>query len=192
MSTETLTNNPEKREGSSDNDRKFVVEAINSEFLAAHDANSYYMVTDWSETNEHDETKLVKKLYDDGKEEFFHIAKVGVEQDRESKKTPLSEVKYNEYLERQDSSKPHVEKRRYEFKFIQNGIQFIAKYDEFADSTLRVLEIDTKSKSDEDRKKFDPSIFDFALVEVTGIKQFYGHRIASLIHVPTDATNTLH
>ena len=185
MSAETPTTNPEKREGISDNDRKFVVEAIDLEFLAVHGTESYYMITDWLETNEHDEAKIVRKLYGGNKEQLLHIAKVGVEQDRKSKRTPLTKSKYDEYQEQLDPTKPHVEKRRYEFKFTQNGISFTAKYDEFADSALRVLEIDAVSKTEEDRKAFDPKLFDFALVEVTGIKQFYGHRIAGLVHDPT-------
>ncbi len=186
MRAEIPTNNPEEDKGVSDNDRKFAVETINPEFLAAHAAESYYMITDWLETNDNDETKIVHKIYDNGEEKLLHIAKVGVDENRESKKTPLTEREYSEYLKNLDPSKPHVEKRRYEFEFIQNGIKFTAKYDEFADSTLRVLEIDAKSKTDEDRQRFDPLAFDFALVEVTGIKQFYGHRIAGLIPDPTD------
>jgi len=187
MSAEIPTKNPEKSNGISDNDRKFVVETINPEFLGAQRSfDSYYMITDWLEANNSDETKLARKIYDDGKEKLLHIAKIGVEQDRESKKTPLTEPEYNDYLKKLDQSKPHVEKRRFEFEFTQNGIEFTAKYDEFTDSTLRVLEIDAKTKTDKDRSSFDPTLFDFALVEVTGIKQFYGHRIASLIHAPTN------
>jgi len=176
-------NNPERDAGASDNDRKFVVESISPEFLAGIKVESYIMSTDWIETNDNDETKLVRKIYDDGTEKLLHITKVGDEQSRESKKATLSKAKYDEYLEKLDQSHTHLEKRRSEFELTQNGIRFTAKYDEFADG-LRVLEIDAVSKNEDERNAFDPDAFDFAVVEVTGIKRFYGHQIVSIIHPP--------
>ena len=181
-----IPTSPEKDKAIDDNDRKFTLPALPLEFLATHSTDSYYMITDWLETNDNDETKIVRKIYDDGEEKLLYITKVGVDEDRESKKTPLTEQAYGAYLENLDPSKPHVEKRRYEFEFAQNGIDFTAKYDEFAGSTLRVLEVDAKTKLDKDKNAFDPTAFDYPLTEVTGIKQFYGYRIASIIHPPAN------
>lgn len=184
MPPETPMKNPEMNKGISDNDRKFIVEDISSEFLVTHAKDMYDMDTYWIETNNDNEAKLVEKTRNNTEKEFLYIAKVGVEQDRKSEKTKLTQQQYTEQLDTIDPSKPHVKKRRYEFELTQNGIEFVAKYDVFAGSTLRVLEIDAKSKTDEDRNAFDPHAFGFAIVEVTGITQFYGHRIANLVHYP--------
>lgn len=176
MSTEIPTKNPEKREGIDDNDRKFVSHPIDSEFLKAQNASSYLLTTDWLETNTETETKIARKDFENGEVQLLHIAKVTINGDRKSKKKPISEIEYVKLL---DPSKPHVEKRRYEFTLIQNGISFTIKYDEFTDSELRILEVN--APSDDERKAFDPSEFPYELTEVTGNEQYVGYRVADLI-----------
>jgi len=188
MLGEIPTNNPEKGL-IADDDRKFIIGTIDPEFLAAHNAKSYYLVTDWLETNDDDETKLVRKIYPDGKIELLHIAKVMVDDERKSKKSLINEEKFQEYMS-QNPGLPHVEKTRYEFTFIQNGITFKAKYDEFANKTLRILEIDADDA--DKRASFDPASFDYPLLEVSDDDNYRGYRVASVLQSLQENADTKH
>lgn len=70
----------------------------------------------------------------------------------------------------------HVEKRRAEFSYEQGGMIFEVKYDEFAASNLRILEVD--AATDEQRQSFEPF---GGLHEVTGNIAYYGYRVAQQV-----------
>ena len=156
-----------------DNARKFITEPLNADFLSQHGAVSYVLTTDWLETDESSEKKVVCKRYDDGNIQRLLITKVTKDGTRTSEKEKITEDEYDELLEH---SLIHVEKRRAEFGYEQNGIVFEVKYDEFAASDLRILEVD--AATDEQRQSFDPI---GGSHEVTGDMGYYGYRVAQQI-----------
>jgi hypothetical protein len=175
MSAEIPTHNPEKKEVLDDNARKFIVETIDPTLLVETRASSYTLTTDWLETGEDNEKKLAHKKFDNGDIQILLIAKVTKDGNRTSEKTKITEDEYKRLLE---SSVLHLEKKRHEFTYAQNGVSFSMKYDEFADSELRILEVD--AASDEMRDSFIPEDFPAELIEVTGDTQYYGYRVADV------------
>ena len=159
-----------------DNARKFVTEPLSNEFLKAQQATDYLLVTDWLETNEGSETKVVRKEYHNGAVQLLLIKKVTTDDVRTSQKTPITSEEYTAYL---GASRVHVEKRRYEFTLSQNGIEFIVKYDEFQKSDLRIIEVE--GKAHDDQALFNPIELPGRLTEVTGDTRYYGYRVASML-----------
>lgn len=159
-----------------DNARKFIVESIDPSFLETNNATSYLLVTDWLETGENNEKKLARKEFENGEVQILLISKVTVDGNRTSKKEKITEDQYKELL---IGSTRHVEKMRYEFKYIQHSTEFDIKYDEFTDSILRVLEVDTSSNADRELFTVDEQ-FNGAR-EVTGDLQYYGYRVAEIV-----------
>lgn len=174
--TEIPNSNPEKNGLVDDNDRKFTLETIDPEFLVKHSTKSYLLTTDWLETHEANETKVVCKKFDDGRVQMLLIAKNTVNGHRTAEKKEISVDEYNEYLK---LAKIHVEKVRYEFSIDQDGTRFDAKYDEFIDSSLRVLEVgpDTSGKDE----LFKPEDFQYTLEEVSDDATYTGFRVATHI-----------
>lgn len=156
-----------------DNARKFIAEPLSADFLSQHGAVSYVLTTDWLETDENSEKKAVCKRYDDGDIQRLLITKVTKDGVRTSEKEKIAKDEYDELLKH---SLIRVEKRRAEFSYEQNGTIFEAKYDEFAASNLRILEID--AATDEWRQSFEP--YD-GLYEVTGNMDYYGYRVAQQV-----------
>lgn len=176
MSADIPTNNPEKKEVIDDNARKFVVESIDPVFLQENDAISFVLTTDWLETGEDDEKKLAFKEFENGDIQILRIAKVIKDDNRTSMKEKITIEKYDELL---GSSILRIQKKRHEFSYDQDGIRFDVKYDEFTDSTLRVLEID--ASSDDERNAFDANNFPGELTEVTGDMRYYGYRVSTML-----------
>lgn len=159
-----------------DNARKFVISTINPEFLKASNTTGYLLVTDWLETGEDNEKKLARKEFENGDVQILLISKVTVDGNRTSEKEKITEEQYEELI---TGSISHVEKMRYEFKYIQDGVEFDIKYDEFMDSSLRVLEVD--ASSDADRELFTADERFKGAREVTGDLQYYGYRVAEIV-----------
>ncbi len=135
------------------------------------------MTIDWILAAEESEKKLVSRRFQDGGSEFLLITKdwnSGLH--RTSLKARITEMEYRSLA---ISSLIRVEKRRYEFGYLQKTFRFACKYDEFPNCTLRILEIDAIGKARAD--SFDPSDFPYALIEVTGDKKYYGFRIAKIL-----------
>jgi hypothetical protein len=176
MSVEIPTNNPEKKETLEDNARKFVTETLSTEFLEEHNASSFTLTVDWLETDEDKEKKLAYKEFDSGDVQILLITKVTEDGNRTSEKEKITEEKYRELLA---LSKLHLEKKRYEFEYVQNGVPFSLKYDEFDDERLRILEVD--ASTEEERSAFNPDAFPSGLNEVTGDMRYYGYRVAEAI-----------
>ena len=176
MSGEIPRNNPEKKETLDDNARKFIVEAIDPTLLEGSEVSSFTLTTDWLETGEDNEKKLAHKKFDNGDIQILLIAKVTKDGNRTSEKAKITDEEYKNLLE---SSVLHLEKKRHEFTYTQNGIPFFMKYDEFADSALRILEVD--AGSDELRDSFDPGVFPTKLVEVTGDLKYHGYRVTTTL-----------
>lgn len=172
-------NNPEKKEKLEDNARKFTAEALNSEFLEAHNASLFTLTVDWLETGEDTEVKVAHKKFDNGEVQILLIAKTTRGGNRVSEKEKINEERYRQL---KASSILHLEKKRYEFEYEQNGILFSLKYDEFADGKLNILEVD--ASSEEQRETFDPKKFPVELEEVTGDIRYYGYRVAKIIDQP--------
>jgi hypothetical protein len=176
MSEKLPVSTPERNELLDDNARKFVVEAIDHELLQGNGVISYSLTVDWLETDEHNEKKLAYKQFDSGDRQILLISKLAENGKRLSKKTPISEDDYNDL---RNSSILHLKKRRYEFVSTQDAISFSIKFDEFAGSPLRILEVD--AATERERNSFDPSRFPAGLAEVTGEISYYGYRVASLV-----------
>jgi hypothetical protein len=176
MSAEIPTNNPEKKEILADDARKFITETLSTEFLEEHGASSFILTVDWLETDEDNEKKLAYKEFENGDIQILLITKVTEDGHRTSEKEKITEEKYRELLA---LSKLHLEKKRYEFEYVQNEIPFSVKYDEFDDERLRILEVD--AATEEGRSAFTPGDFPSGLSEVTGDMRYYGYRVAKVI-----------
>lgn len=164
--------------GIDDNARKFTSGAIAPSFLTSNNATSYTLVTDWIVTGDDSEEKVVAKTLDTGEVQYLSIKKVIRNGSRTTDKAAISKDEYSSLRAR---SVAHSEKRRSDFNFVQNGISYALKYDEFPNGDY-MLEVD--ASGDDDRKKFDPLSFPVSLVEVTGNLRYYGYRIAETIAAP--------
>lgn len=170
-------NDPEKKEKLDDNARKFITEALDSKFLEDNNASSFTLTVDWLETGEDTEVKVAHKKFDNDEVQILLIAKTTKDGNRISEKEKISEERYQQL---KVSSVLHLEKKRYEFDYEQNGTPFSVKYDEFADGKLNMLEVD--ASSEEQRESFDPKEFPSELKEVTGDIRYYGYRVAEIIN----------
>jgi hypothetical protein len=168
---------PERNELIDDNARKFVVEAIDHDFLEENVVSSFALTVDWLETSEDNEKKVAYKKFDTGNIQILLIAKVTKDGRRTSEKEKITEEKYKELL---SSSILHLEKKRHEFDYTQNTISFSIKFDEFAKGKLYILEVD--APSEEERNAFNPIDFPARLTEVTGDIRYYGYRVADIIN----------
>lgn len=176
MTSERPSNNPERREILEDNARKFVVETISSQLLQDAGPTSFTLATDWLETGEDSETKLAHKTFTDGTVQILLIAKTTKDGNRTSEKKTITNKEYTALL---DSSILRIAKQRHEFTYTQYDSSFDIKYDEFEDSTLRILEVD--ATTEEARSAFDVTAFPAKLTEVTGNLDYYGYRVARVI-----------
>jgi hypothetical protein len=176
MSAEIPTKNPEKKEKLDDNARKFITEALSPEFLGASGASSFTLTVDWLETGKGNEVKVVHKEFDNGDVQILLIAKTTKDGNRTSEKEKITEERYHQL---KASSVPHLEKKRYEFEYDQNGTSFSVKYDEFADGKLNMIEVD--ASSEDERDSFSPDDFPADLEEVTGDIRYYGYRVAEIV-----------
>lgn len=179
MTTENYMQNPDKKENPAidDNAYKYTLSALTSEFLAHYNVKSYLLITDWIETGDDSEKKVARKIFGDGSVELLLIEKKTINGERKTIKNSISAAVYDEYV---IASIVHVEKTRHEFVYTQGDNTFDMKYDEFTDSSLRVLEVD--AENDEARETFVASNFEGAdLQEVTGDERYYGYRVAQMI-----------
>ncbi len=168
---------PEHTPITDDNARKFIVTPLPHEFLLDHNATSYDLVVDWLETDEAREQKLAHKTYADGTVDIRHITKTtDAAGNRSSTKPSLSSDRYKELL---SAASVHLEKKRYEFRYIHHGEVFQCNYDEFTGSNLRILEVD--AQDEQTRQSFTPDAFPAELHEVTGELSYYGYRIVDLL-----------
>jgi hypothetical protein len=165
-----------KKEVIADNARKFTLAAIDEKFLKSHGASSYLLIVDWIVTNEDREKKVVYKELADGEKQYFLIEKVTQDGNRTTDKKRISEEEYKSFL---TTTSVQVEKRRYEFDFLQNDIHFALKYDVYPGNNLSVLEVDSKTEAE--RSKFEIDAFPYKLAEVTDDKRYQGYRVADLI-----------
>ena len=176
MSAEIPTNKLENKEIIDDNARKFIVGNSERDFLNNNDVVSYDLITDWLELGEDNEKKLAYKKFDNGDVQILLISKVTKDGNRTSTKEKIDEEQYDELIK---SSILHVEKKRHEFEYIQDGITFSMKFDEFTQSDLLILEAD--ANNERDRNSFDAANFSVNLTEVTGDIRYYGYRVADVI-----------
>ena len=175
--SEIPTATSEKKETLDDNARKFTLDGLSPAFLDENGADSFVMTTDWLTTDEDSEEKLAYKKFKNGQVKILLIKKVM--DNRGKRKSVKEEIDQERYEELKTTSILQVEKTRYEFAYPQDGTTFSIKYDEFADSELRVLEVD--AKDDNERELFNKTKFPVVLAEVTGNLDFYGYRVASLV-----------
>lgn len=174
MKHEPLSQNTPEVERAPDNARKFVVHNLDSTILNGDDTLRCNFPTDWLETDENTEKKIVRKVYDDGKVQMLLISKTTENGKRISEKKPLKQDEYDSLL---GSSQLRVEKNRYSFNYIQGDIVFKINYDEFVDSELKIIEVD--AETEELRAMFDPNEFPAELEEVaTGDRSYEGFRVA--------------
>jgi hypothetical protein len=172
--SEIPKHNPENREVLDDNARKFVTGPIDPRFLEENSAKSFDLVVDWLETGDDNEKKVAYKKFDNGEVQILLISKITKDGKRTSEKEKITDEKYQELL---GSSILHLEKRRHEFEYVQNGITFSMKYDEFEE--LCLLEVD--APNEEKREAFQPGDFPNRLDEVTGDMRYYGYRMANIV-----------
>lgn len=175
--SEVPLNSPENKETLDDNARKFTLDGLSAVFLDAANATSFVLTTDWLVTDKDSEEKLAYKKFKNDEVKVLLIKKII---DKNGKRTSVKEeITQERYEELKAASMLQVDKTRYEFIYSQKGIDFSIKYDEFADSELRVLEVD--AKDDGERASFDKSEFPAVLNEVTGNLDFYGYRVVSML-----------
>lgn len=161
-----------------DNARKFITEPLSPGFLVEQGATPFLLITDWTETNKGNETKVVYKKFNNGKEQTFLISKT-TDQDgkRTKEKIDITEDK-ERYEELKGLSKRRVEKMRHEFDYTQNGTSFTVNYDEFAGGKLLMIDVD--AETEEEKDSFNPGDFPAKLVEVSDEPQYSGHRIIEI------------
>lgn len=159
-----------------DNARKFVTKGLPPEFIEEHIVTSYVLITDWLETDADTETKITQRTFDSGDFQIHKITKTTKNGKRSSVKEDIDEDMYNVLVTK---SKVRVVKKRYELEYPQDDITFDLKYDEFADSSLRIIEVD--ADNDKERNVFMPEVFPTELNEVTGDTRYYGYRVAYLV-----------
>ncbi len=158
-----------------DNARKFIVDDIDTDFLKKNNAISFTLIVDWITKEEESEKKIVFKNFENGEVQFLMVEKVTIDGNRKTNKRKLDKEEYEELLK---SSIVHLEKKRYEFDFVQNDISFSLKYDEFKGEKLRILEVDAENEND--RKNFSIEDFPYNLKVVTGDMKYYGYRVVSI------------
>jgi len=176
MSEYSQNTSPEKVQILEDDARKFLVRKIDDTIMNQFDVTSFVMTTDWLTTDEDSETKLAHKAFDDGRLQILLISKHTEDGRRTSRKKPITQEEYDTLL---DTSVLRLKKKRHEFEYAQAGVAYDVKLDEFADSTLSILEVDAGNESD--RLAFDPMTFPAHLNEVTGTTDYYGYRIAGVV-----------
>lgn len=178
----TTDSAPNKREKKSDDARKFTVigGVIDPYFLQGHNAVAHAMVVDWTviahDEHRKAETKIAYKEYDDGRVQILEIAKEKVGDARTAEKT---EIAPGEYTDKVAQPIKHLAKRRYEFTYRQNGIDFELKYDVIEDGKLYLLEVDAPSP--ELRAQFDEKLFEYELHEVSGDPAYEGYEIVDTV-----------
>lgn len=177
--TEIPKQTPENKEVLDDNARKFIVDALDPQFLTDNNATSFILITDWLTTEEDYEEKVARKEFENGDVQILLISKETVDGQRTSTKEKITEEQYADLL---GHSVRRLEKKRYEFTYTQNDIPFSIKYDEFIDDLedtyLRLLEVDAQDEAE--RASFVASDFPGRPEEVTGDIRYYGYRVASL------------
>ena len=174
--SEIPTNHSEKKEALDDNARKFTLESFDIKTLENLNATSFVLTTDWLKTDAYSEEKLAYKEFDNGDIQILLIAKVTQDGKRTSVKEKITEAQYRDL---KANSILSVQKTRYEFTYLQTSTSFSMKYDEFANSNLRILEVD--AENDTERELFSPNDFPTPLTEVTGNMDFYGYRVAGVV-----------
>jgi hypothetical protein len=178
--------NKEKGEAVADNARKFIVGPIDRSFLEERATSSTRLMVDWLEIDEGNgiETKLAYK--EDLRSGNIKILLITKTTDKDgNRKTTREDVTEEEYERRKESltpTNPHLEKMRWEFTYVQNDIPFPVKYDEFADSELRMLEVDDSDT--EEGIRFDSADFPIELREVSDDPNFTGSRVVEIIKHP--------
>ena len=175
-----------KKEPADDNARKLVLLKIDAEKLTEIGAHTYDMEVQWVDTSEDSESKIVRKrnAYDETDVRTLLIAKSMVDGKRSTHREP---VKYEDFSQfrKEYEGQPYLTKRRSEFMYVQDGVEYALKYDEFkigikpggGQRLFCMLEVD--ADSDEQRDKFDPGAFELAQIyaEVTGNPDYTGYRI---------------
>lgn len=178
MASEIPTDKSDKREALDDNARKFIADPIEARMLEELGAKSFNLDVYWLETGEDSERKVVHKQFDDGEVMRLEVTKVRDKEtgERVSKKVPIEEP---DFVIAKTAAALSLKKRRHEFSFIQDGEEFLTKYDEFEGSDLHMIEID--GSNGVDRMSFDPDRFFVDLTEVTPDRRYEGYRLALLI-----------
>ena len=175
MTHESLSQSKQEVERAPDDARKFIVHNLDSTILDGNDIVRCNFPTDWIETDENTEKKIVRKVYDDGTIQMLLIAKTTESGKRSSEKRPLIQNEYDSLLK---LSQLRVDKNRYSFNYTQGNVVFKVNYDEFVGSELRILEVDTETE--ELRAMFEPDKFPAQLEEVAaGDRSYEGYRVAS-------------
>lgn len=160
-----------------DNARKFILESLPEEFLDAMGASAFDLTSDWIQLGV-EEIKLARKKFDDGRVETLKITKVTDENgNRTSIKLPIDDEK--EYDKGLKSSLRRVVKRRYGFKYTQNGHEYDVKYDVFEGGLLHMIEVEG---TQEERDGFDYMDFMVPLFEVTKDPRYTGSEVVSVLH----------
>jgi hypothetical protein len=176
MSVEVSANNPEKKEKLDDNARKFVIKALDPEFLETNGVSSFTLTVDWLKTGEDNEVKVARKEFENGETQILLITKTTKGGNRTSEKEKITQERYQQL---RASSVRQLEKKRYEFEYEQNGTRFSVKYDEFANGKLSMLEVDASNAVE--RSSFRPDDLPVKLEEVTGDIRYYGYRVTEIV-----------
>lgn len=196
--TMNAENVPSAREKEStpgeDNALKFIVLQVPEERLVDLGAQTFEVSVQWTEVTDDSETKLVRKgrPFEPWDDKFLRITK-SRPVDGGSRSAVRETLGFDEFraLRLAAEGLPYMTKRRSEFTYVQNDIEFTMKYDEFnvgtklgtvdAPRLFCMLEVD--AASDKERERFDPEAFDLAAIyaDVTGKEEYTGVRIVETL-----------
>lgn len=174
------SSSPEKRDIKKDDARKFIIGAVNPAFLERHQITVRDLVVDWTEVGGNSETKIVRKTDDRGNVSIWRTTKVKVDGSRSKKEIAVDPSEYSESV---TGSLYHLEKRRYEWRYEQNGTEYLLKYDVFENGLFYLLEVDADTP--ELRAQFDTTLFmqqeQCELTEVSGSEAYEGYHIVETL-----------
>lgn len=171
-----------------DNARKFIVTPIDPESIASVRVAAYDMTVYWTDTGVDTETKVVRKVYVDEQreDEILHIKKKkSADGTRKSLKTPIS-LREFELTPFDYPGMPVLGKKRTELTVIQDGDDYVLKYDELVNGTFFMFEAEPPkwigdANKDEYIANFDPSRFFEVIEEVSGNPDYEGYRIVETL-----------
>jgi hypothetical protein len=161
-----------------DNARKFVTVPFSSKFLERQNAIEFSLKTDWLFGESACEIKTVCRKQFNTPARYHLITKFSNGANRLSHKLELGKDTYCRLIK---SSCARLEKERWEFTLLQNGVLFSLKYDKFDVGDCYVLEVDAANGEQHARRAFRPDLFPYKLKEVSGDLKYYGIRMAETV-----------
>ena len=178
MATIKVERAPVRATLTEDNARKFLAGPFSPKFLEQHSAIEFSLATDWLFGESACEIKAVCRKRVNAQARYHLITKFSSGANRLSHKFELAEDAYCRLIK---SSCARLEKQRWEFSFLQDGVLFSLKYDRFDIGDCYVLEVDAANGQQHVRQSFHADFFPYTLEEVSGDMRYYGIRMVETL-----------